>query len=195
MELEPLLRPGLLVPAAGGLFVLLGVAVALVRARTAKRTRADCVRWARGAYALWTGGEDCGAWSRERAVQSLSSWYGATGPAPFWDVVRGLRHGQTGNAAWDEVRAIDLLRIATAAGYVDDEQCWSESAAIGAELQSHYRSWEELAQAFERGMQAWQRSRGVTDPAELGRVQRNLPRLRAEVWPTVPFDAHLALDD
>ena len=44
-------------------------------------------------------------------------------------------------------------------------------------------------------MHAWQTSRGIDDPTELGRVQRNLPKLRAEVWPHVSFDAPLRSND
>ena len=195
MELETLLRPVVLIPAAGGFFVLVGVVVGLARLASARKVEGAQKLWAHGAWSLWTGGEDSGAWSPDRAAQALASWYGATGSGAAWEVIRGLRRGQTGNAAWDKVRALDLLRIATAAGYVDAESCWNESAAIGTELQSHYRGWEELAHAFERGMHAWQTSRGIDDPTELGRVQRNLPKLRAEVWPHVSFDAPLRSND
>jgi hypothetical protein len=187
--------PNVLIPVAGGAVVLLGIVIAVVRGQMAKRNRAMVERWARGAYALWTGGEDCGTWAMPRAQDALRSWYGAGNAQAFWEVVRGLRQGQTGNPAWDNVRAIDLLRIGTAATYIDADKCWAEAAAIGTELQRRYRSWEELAQAFEAGMHAWHRSRGVTDAQQLGRVQQNLPALRQTIWPGVRFDATLAVEE
>jgi hypothetical protein len=110
-------------------------------------------------------------------------------------VVRGLRQGQTGNAAWDKVRALDLLRIGLAAMYLDQDQSRTEAAHIGNELQRQFGGWEELAQSFEAGMLAWQRSRGVTDAGELGRVQRNLPTLRQQIWPRTAWRTALVAPD
>ena len=195
MDLDAILSPSVLVPVAGGAVVLLGVGVAVVRGAMAKRALAAVDRWNHGAFSIWTGGEDCATWARPRAQESLKDWYGATGGPSLREVVAGLRRGQTGNAAWDKVRALDLLRIGLAAGYLDAEQCRAEGAAIGREIQGGYRSWEELAAAFEAGMRSWQQSRGVTDPQETGRVQRNLPKLRAEIWPAAAYDATLVVDD
>jgi hypothetical protein len=44
-------------------------------------------------------------------------------------------------------------------------------------------------------MQGWQRSRGVSDPNELGRVQRHLPALRQRIWPGIRYDARLVSED
>jgi hypothetical protein len=68
-------------------------------------------------------------------------------------------------------------------------------ANIGVALQAKYRSWKELAAAFETGMNAWQDQRGITDPNERGRVQRNLPKVEREFWPKIAFNASLALGD
>lgn len=195
MDPSAYLEPSFLIPVVAVACVLGGVVFAVVRVMLARRAQARVPAWARGAYSIWTGGEDCGAWPRDRAAKSLADWYGATSSEAFWRVVRGLRQGQTGSAAWDKVRALDLLRIGAAAGFVDDEACWKESAAIGKELQVQFVGWEQLAQAFEAGMQAWQRGRGVTDPEQLGRVQRNLPTLRARLWPAVEFTAKLEVED
>ncbi len=184
-----------LIPVVAVAVVLLGVVIAVARAAMARRAGEAVDRWIRGAFSVWTGGEDSAAWAADRARASLKSWYGVEGGAAFWEVIKGLRQGQTGNVAWDLVRAVDILRIGLAAGYLDAEQCRAECAAIGAELQKRFRSWDELAQQFEAGMQSWQRGRGVTDPQETGRVQRNLPALRQTIWPAAPYDTSLALDD
>jgi hypothetical protein len=195
MNVQSLLQPAVLVPVVGGAVVVLGAGIGLVAvARSRRRIRA-LERWTRGAYGLWTGGEDSGDWPQERATRSLASWYGATGSGRLWEVIAELRDGQTGHAAWDQVRALDLLRIGRAAGFLDDDQCWTEAGKIARELQRRYRSWDELAAAFEAGMNAWQRRRGVTDPAELGRVQRHLPALRKDTWRQVRYDAALATPD
>ena len=66
--------------------------------------------------------------------------------------------------------------------------------ADGKDLQQRHGSWEELAQAFEAGMRAWQQRQGITDLQETGRVQRNLPALRQQIWPTVDFKTTLPDD-
>jgi hypothetical protein len=151
--------------------------------------------WGTGAYSIWSGGEDSGTWPRQRAASSLSSWYGAEDSAGLERVVAGLKQGQTGNMAWDLVRAIDLLRIGYAAGYLSEEDCWQKIAKIGIILQQNFPSWEALAQAFEAGMNAWQRQRGITDPNELGRVQRNLGVLRSQIWPKIAYGRSLVLPE
>jgi hypothetical protein len=147
--------------------------------------------WARGAYGLWTGGEDCASWEPSRAQEALSSWYGADDPQGLTATIAALRAGQTGSPAWDQVRAIDLTRIGLAAGYLSVPQADAEVRAIAASLRALYPSWEALAAAFESGMHAWQDSRGITDEAARGRVQHNLPALRARVWPQIPYGSEL----
>lgn len=187
-----LLTPAILVPIAVVVVLLLGAGIAVFTVLSGKKGARSLQQWTRGAYSMWTGGEDSGTWTAERAQKSLASWYGATGPGKFWEVIAGLRAGRTGNISWDRVRAFDLLRIGFAAKFIDDDQCWTEAGKIALELQPQFGSWEELAQAFEAGMQSWQRSSGISDPAETGRVQRHLPRLRSEIWPQVRYDARLA---
>ena len=145
----------------------------------------------RAAYCIWTGGEDSATWPMDRAKKSLASWYNAANVGTFWNVIKDLRSGTTGNMAWDRIRALDILRIGMAAGYIDADQCQTQGAGIGAELQKKYGSWEELALAFEAGMQAWQRGSGNTDANAMGRVQRNLPALREKIWPGVPWSSPL----
>lgn len=195
MDPAELLTPTFLVPVAVVVVVLGGIAVAVFKMMAGKKNAKALQLWTHAAYSLWTGGEDCATWAPERAQRSLASWYGATGSAKFWEVVSGLRQGRTGNISWDRVRAFDLLRIGRAAQFIDDDQCWTEAGKIAVELQSKFRSWEELARAFEVGMQEWQRSSGISDPAETGRVQRNLPKLRQQIWPQIPYDARLATED
>jgi hypothetical protein len=174
----------ILIPIIAAAVILLGVGIGVFTVMRGKRRREMRERWVKAAYSLWTGGEDCGTWQAQRAQTALSSWYGANNVGAFWGVIKDLKQGMTGNPAWDLVRALDLLRIATAAGYIDADQCWTEAAKIGATLQQRYRSWEELAQAFVAGMVAW-------NPKEQARAERNLPALRQEVWPSIPFSSAL----
>lgn len=189
------LDPTLIAIVSAVVVIVGGIVFALVQRMQAKGKEQRVERWAHAAYSLWTGGEDSATWNQERAQNSLNSWYGAGSAGTFFEVIDGLRAGQTGNPAWDQVRALDLLRIGRAADYVDDEDCRKHMAEIGVALQSKYRSWKELASAFEAGMNAWQNQRGVTDPNERGRVQRNLPKLERELWPRIDFGASLSLDD
>ena len=195
MDPTELLTPTVLIPIAVVLVILIGVGIGVVKVMAGKKSAKSLEQWMHGAYSIWTGGEDCGTWAQDRAQKSLSSWYGANGPGQVWEVIGGLRGGQTGNVAWDRVRALDLLRIGFAARYFDADQCATEGGKICLELQSQYRSWEELAQAFEVGMQAWQRSRGVSDTEQTGKVQKNLPKLRQQIWPQIRYEARLATDD
>lgn len=171
MDASSLLRPAVIVPIVAVAVIVLGAIIGFATLARSKRRAAALRRWTHGAYSLWTGGEDCGTWAKDRATASLASWYGATGPGHLWKVIAELKDGQTGNPAWDQVRALDLLRIGRAADYLDDDACWTEA-----------------------GMLAWHRRRNVTDPAELTRVQRHLPALKQSVWPTIDFDAKLIED-
>jgi hypothetical protein len=149
-------------------------------------------RWAAGAYGMWTGGEDCATWDPERARQSLQSWYGAGDGASLSRTLDGLATGEaTGHAAWDQVRAVDIVRIGMAAGYLSPAEGQQQIRELATALRAHYRSWEEACAAFEAGMHAWQDSRGITDETQRGRVQRNLPWLRSSLWPQIPYDAAL----
>ena len=195
MDPDTLLQPAVLIPVAGVAVVLIGILIAVFTIMKGKQKSLMLDRWARGAYAIWTGGEDSASWTPQRAQESLKAWYGATASQPFWGVIQELEQGQTGNPAWDLVRALDLLRIGLAAQYVDLDQARKKTAAIGGQLQRMHRSWEELAQAFEAGMLAWHQRRGVTDPQQTGRVQRNLPRLRQEIWPRIAWGTPLVFED
>jgi hypothetical protein len=176
----------LVIGGAAGVVIVLGVVIGVVTMRSGSKTAA---RWAHGAYGLWSGAEDSGTWPSGRAQQSLQSWYGIGDRPALMDYVEGLKRAAAPTAAWDMVRAVDMLRMGFASGYLDEDDCWEAVRQIALLLQQHYKSWEELGAAFERGMNNWQDQRGQTDPNERGRVQRNLPVLRAEIWPKVAFTA------
>ena len=176
----------LVIGGSAAVVVILGAVIGVASMRGGKKTAA---RWAHGAYGLWSGAEDSGTWPRERAQQSLQNWYGIGDRSALMKYVEGLKRGGATTASWDMVRGVDMLRMGFASGYLDEDDCWEAVRQIALELQKHYKSWEELGAAFERGMQNWQDSRGQTDPNERGRVQRNLPVLRAQIWPKVAFDA------
>jgi hypothetical protein len=147
--------------------------------------------WAAGAWGLWSGAEDSAGWDRQRAVDALNAWYGAADAAGLRATIDGLMAGQTGNAAWDQARAVDLVRIGQAAGYLTPDDAAGIVRRIAADLRRRYTSWEALAAGFEAGMHAWQDGRGITDEAARGRVQRNLPHLRAVAWPGSAWGAAL----
>ncbi len=176
----------LVIGGAAAVVVILGAVIGVVSMRSGPKTAA---RWAHGVYGLWSGAEDSGTWPAERARQSLQSWYGITDRATLKNHIEVLKGAAAPQAAWDMVRAVDLLRIGFAAGYLDEDDCWEAVRQVALVLQKHYKSWEELGAAFERGMLAWHDQRGQTDPNERGRAQRNLPVLRSEVWPKVAFTA------
>ena len=182
---------GVLVPVAAVVVVALGVVAFMLRRLFGAPEAVHAREWAHGGYSIWTGGEDCGDWDAARARDALRSWYGVQDSASFWSTIQNLRGGTTSNISWDQVRAIDLLRIGAAATYIDEDECWAEVSAIAGQLQERFDSWEAVAADFEAGMHAWQDGRGVTDPGQRGRVQRNLPYLRGTAWPEAPFKAPL----
>ncbi len=185
--------PSFVVPIAIAV-VVLGVIIGVIAMGLGKKAESNARAWMAASWSLWTGGEDSGTWEQQRAVTSLANWYGAANPGTFWKVIEGLRKGQTGNAAWDIVRAFDLLRIGFAAKYVDDDQFLTEGSKMAVELQSKYSSWDELSGAFEKGMNDWQRSRNITDEKETGRVKRNQPAFQT-LAKKVGFKAKLVADD
>lgn len=196
MEPDKWMQPSTLIPVAGGAVIVLGILFAIFKSIMGNKTKGAVEQWARGAYGLWTGGEDSSTWDLARAQTSLKSWYGVQGGPGFWKMLDGLREGaQTGNVAWDSVRAIDLLRIGMAATYIDADQCRTEVVKFGSDLQRRYPNWEELAKGFEKGMNEWQARSGTTDLVQLGKVQANLPTLRKNVWPSIPYATTLVAED
>lgn len=167
--------------------LVLGVIIGIVSMKGGAST---AQRWTQGAIGIWSGAEDSGTWPGDRAKQSLQSWYGITDRPSLMKMVEGLK-GSAGrdSASWDMVRAIDLIRMGFAAGYLDEDDCWEKVKQVRELLQKQFTSWEELATAFERGMHAWQDSRGNTDQNERTRVQRNLPILKSQLWSKVKFSA------
>lgn len=180
-----------IVPALVLLLVVGGTLVALIRSRLGPPEPVAASEWAHAAYSIWTGGEDCGEWDRTRARDALQAWYGVTDARGLWGTISGLQEGRTGSVAWDRIRAIDLLRIGTAAGYVADHECWHTVGSIAEALRERYDSWPALAADFEAGMHRWQDGRGIRDPQQRDRVQRNLPYLQRSAWPQAAFDAPL----
>jgi hypothetical protein len=172
----------LVIGGVAAVVIILGVVIGMISMKRGPQTAA---RWAHGAYGLWSGAEDSGTWPSDRAQQSLQSWYGITDRPTLMRQVETLKAASAPAAAWDMCRAVDLLRIGFAAGYLDADDCWEHVRQIAQLLQQHYKSWEELGTAFERGMHDWQDQRRH----ERARVQRNLPVLRADVWPKVAFTA------
>jgi hypothetical protein len=193
--MNDLLSPSLLIPIAGAIVVLLGVGIGVFTVMSGKKKGAATDAWARAAYSIWTGGEDSATWTPERAQAAFKNWYGAPSGGQAQRVIDELVQGQTGNRAWDLVRALDLVRIGLAAGYLDRDQSQSYEARIGQTLQRTHASWEALASQFEMGMRQWHQRMGQTDPKETERVQRNLPALRAQIWPRVAFQAKLEIPD
>lgn len=189
------LDPSVLVPVAVVLVLLLGGGIAVVGIMMAKKKGQLLDAWAHAAYSIWTGGEDSATWAADRAQTSFKNWYGAASGGQAQNTIAEVMGGQTGNLAWDNVRALDLVRMGLAAGYLDQDQVKTYQAKIGNALQRRYGSWEQLAQDFEAGMRAWHQRMGQTNPQETERVQRNLPKLRAQIWPKVPFTATLVAPD
>jgi hypothetical protein len=167
--------------------LVLGVIIGIVSMKGGAST---AQRWTHGAIGIWSGAEDSGTWPESRAKQSLQSWYGITDRPSLMKMVESLK-GSAGrdSASWDMVRAIDLIRMGFAAGYLDEDDCWEKVKQVRELLQKQFTSWQDLATAFERGMHAWQDSRGQTDANERARVQKNLPVLEAQIWSKVKFSA------
>jgi hypothetical protein len=175
-------HPSALIGAAAGLFVVGGGLFATLKSRGGSQTAA---RWSHGAYGIWSGLEDSGAWAPHRAQHSLEQWYGIVDRPALTEHVEVL----STTSGWDLVRAVDLLRMGLAAGYLDQDDCSEKTRQLATVIRTHFTSWDALAADFEAGMHAWQDSSGVTDEKERARVQRNLAVLRPQVWSKVKFSA------
>ena len=65
-----LLTPAILVPIAVVVVLLLGAGIAVFTVLSGKKGARSLQQWTRGAYSMWTGGEDSGTWTAERAQKS-----------------------------------------------------------------------------------------------------------------------------
>ena len=171
-----------------GVMAVVGTATVAGLVFFALRKKDQAKQWLAGVYGVWCGLEDSATWEAGRAQQSLKSWYGIEDESDLRGTIDQLSKGeQTGNLAWDAGRAIDILRIAMAAGHIDQDECTDYAKPVALQLRFNYQSWEQYAAEFERGMHAWQDRSGINDPQERGRVQRNLPLLRQQVWPNAQW--------
>jgi hypothetical protein len=184
LDIQQLLsqHPTALIGAAASLFVVGGGLFATLKARGGSQTAA---RWSHGAYGIWSGLEDSATWPEKRAQQSLYQWYGIGDGQALSRQVAAL----STSSGWDLVRAVDLLRIGLAAGYLDQDDCSEKTRQVAAVIRTHFTSWDALAADCEAGMHAWQDGSGVTDGEQRSRVQRNVAVLRDQVWSKVKFSA------
>jgi hypothetical protein len=171
-----------LIGAAAGCVVVGGGLFAVLKAREGAQTAS---RWARGVCGIWSGLEDSGAWLAPRAQHALQNWYGIGDRGALAQQVEALLT----TSGWDLVRAVDLLRMGLAAGYLDADECSERTRQVAEFIRLHFNSWQALADDFEAGMHAWQDQRGVTDVKERTRVQRNVAVLKPRVWSKVRLSA------
>ena len=151
MDVDDILVPAVIVPVAIVVVLLIGVGVAVFTIMMGKKKGRSLDAWARGAYSIFTGGEDSASWAPERAQNAFRDWYGAPSGGMAQNVIEELINGQTGNEAWDKVRALDLVRMALAARYIDQDQSKTYEARIGQALR---RSRDFLAADCRRGQRA-----------------------------------------
>lgn len=63
--------------------------------------------------------------------------------------------------AWDAARYVHLVRLSFIAGYLSDDQCWSEILKLAPLIEDRFSSWMEFSQSFLIGRTFWS---GQDDP-------------------------------
>lgn len=60
-----------------------------------------------------------------------------------------------GILAWDMARYIHVIRLCFIAGYLTDEECWSEINKIGPLCLSHFKDWDSFTKSYLIGRNFW----------------------------------------
>jgi Protein of unknown function (DUF1266) len=96
--------------------------------------------------------------------------------------------GPRGLLAWDYVRLIAVAGWGFAADYVPEAEAWSFIWPAAVHLKQAYASWDELGQAYVKGVFAWDQGAGAD-------AEQRFQRLIQEPdspWRTVPWNVDLA---
>ncbi len=86
--------------------------------------------------------------------------------------------------AWDEMRLINVSRWTYSMGYITEQEAWENMIYAGKQLQSHYHSWEDLADNYLLGRSFWHHSDENSDLAPMIFWLENEP---TSPWKTIPF--------
>ena len=184
-----------------GLF-LVGSLVHRLRGPNRKKAAADRMEadaedplraWSQAAFKIVTGGIDYGHLGPGEGRRMLQRWWQIHGEHEMNDALDELATGT--DSAWELLRFILVSRMGAAAGYLTDEESWSEIRPIAARLQGAYDSWGALAHAYLNARRQWQEVApdGSEDDPTMQRIAANIEELRATSWTEVPYD--LAFED
>ncbi len=144
-------------------------------------------RFAHGVVAIITGGADYGYMSPSKIRPVLEQMWSITTPANVDHVVAELSEGTT---AWDLVRAVHVIRMSVAAGYLPIEKGWTKIAPIAQKLQRSYPSWDATMRAYHHDRAGWVAHSGASvDSPE--KVEREIAGFERGVWRDMPFHYNL----
>lgn len=129
----------------------------------------DLERWFADTYALWsqhTGGnwkllggyaptEENTAELREILERDWSIYTLEDGIREINALLDKGRHHNPAEDAWDYCRAMQLLGLFFVVGFITREQMAGYCCQVGAVMQQHYHSWDELCASYLRGYERW----------------------------------------
>ena len=146
-------------------------------------------RWARGVYALLSP-QDYGRLPQGGAQMILRRDWGCETPAKLHGLLERRFALETGDPAWDLVRAVILARLGAAAGYMSPPDSWAVVGRARNEILRHYACWAELGEAYADARMRWLRSTGEVEPDEkrpFDEVRYAMKDLAQNLWPHVAF--------
>lgn len=148
--------------------------------------------WLQGTTFILQRGDDYGYVDDGQIGVMLEDSWGVTDLPSLRATVADLE-GRADEPAWNLLRAMLLLRSATAMGWVDNEASFRECFRLGARLQSGYPSWEAMGEDLLRSRRAWRELPldGSDDDDDMELVVDSLNDVRKSHWSTVPWTTPL----
>lgn len=107
-------------------------------------------------------------------ISSLAKWVQST----------GQYLGERSILAWDMARAVQLIKLAFVAGYLDDNEAWAELLKLAPLTEGKFKDWMGFSQSFLMGRTFWS---GVSDP-QIKSVCERLLGHPASPWLYIHWD-------
>lgn len=143
--------------------------------------------WAQAAQALYQGIlGDAGYWSQSDAVKRLSKGWSTSSRQELIELINSYIQGEC-NVAFDKLRIIFLARVGKAASWLDEQTSWGYAFQAIHDLQSNYRSWEELRDAMIEGRAEWYGGASEVPPQQNELSKAGYALAAANYFAAVPF--------
>ncbi|HLD22128.1 MAG TPA: DUF1266 domain-containing protein [Patescibacteria group bacterium] len=91
--------------------------------------------------------------------------------------------------AWDHMRYFYVCGMGYLAGYISEDQAWSQMMPLAKELQATYDSWHAMNEAYIKGRRMWGEDTDGTNLME--KDYKKMLEKQNTIWNSIAWDTHL----